>query len=130
MDPLTKRLQYLGQQLKNQRMITRRRLYPMAPPSQKLDIRTDQQMNEAFESRRVELREKLKSITSKVSAEQLSRDLTDDQVYASLSNWPRLSRYFKERYALGVPSNIYFHVLSNMHKMDMIKKEKPMPPEN
>jgi hypothetical protein len=116
MDPRTKRIEYLAQQIKKQRMITRRQLYPMVPPSQKVDIRTDQQMLEGYEARRVALREKLRTITSDVIASQLSRDLTDDQVYFSLNSWPRISKYLKERYALGVPANVYFYHLRDLAK--------------
>lgn len=110
-----KRLEYLARQIKNQRMITRRQYYPM-PPSQKVDIRSDQQIMEGHQALRVALHEKLRTITSDVFASQLSRDLTDDQVYFSLNNWPRISKYLKERYALGVPDNVYFYHLRDLHR--------------
>jgi len=111
MDPLAKRLAYLSQLMKNEKLISKRQRYPMLPPDQKIDIRTVKEVNEGFEALRVLLREKLKTITSQVSAEQISRDLTNDQVYLSLDNWPRISKFFKENYALGVPINIYFYYL-------------------
>lgn len=113
---LSKRLAFLNQQIHNQRFVQRRQLYPNAPPSQKVDIRTDQQRLEGFEARRVALREKLRTITSDVIAEQLSRDLTNDQVFDSLNNWLRISKFFKERFALGVPAQVYFYHLRDLKK--------------
>jgi hypothetical protein len=116
MDARAKRLEYLAQQIKNQRMIARRQQFPMIPPSQKVDIRSEQQIMEGYEARRVALREKLRTITSDVIASQLSRDLTDDQVFYSLNNWPRISKYLKERFALGVPAQVYFYHLRDLAK--------------
>jgi len=79
-----------------------------------VDIRTTTEKEAGIEVLRVSLREALKKITSADTASQIVQQLSNDQVRFALNKFLIIEKDMKERYALGVPSQVFIAYLNEL----------------